>query len=118
MALLAVNNFSRNPPGIATVAGGTPASVGGDEWVNSGAELFVLGNASGAPVTVTFITPPNIDNLALADLQMTVPAGQAWIIGPFPPTYYNNGPGRVQVTYSAVASVTVKVLRPTGIVVP
>lgn len=120
MALIPVINFSR--PGIATVVGGTPASVGGDKFDNTGTELIVVSNTSGGPLTVTFVTPPTIDGLAVADLTSVIPNGQNWLIGPFPPTWYSQvggaDAGRVLFNYSTVTGVSVKVLRPIGIVVP
>lgn len=101
---------------LSGVADGLVAAAGGgDSFDNNGLCLFVVNNASGASVTVTF-DDPNSPNPGSAtafnpDVPCVVPAGQRRTAGPFPPFRFNDVNGRVNVAYSASASVTVGVQR-------
>ena len=91
------------------------AAGGGDSFSNNGHCLFVVNNASGGAITVTF-DDPNSPSPASAsqfnpDVAVSVPAGARRTIGPFPPFRFNDANGRVNVTYSGVTSLTVEVLR-------
>lgn len=107
MALLSVVEFGR--AGVV-VSDGFAASAGGDEFDNTGVELFAVFNGDVSPKTVTFVTQIKIDGFDVPDRNVVIPAGETWVIGPFPVGIYNSG-GRVEVTYSAVTAVEVKVLR-------
>lgn len=110
MAILAVQ--------VPTLAGFvlTPvaAAGGGDSFPNTGKEFFYVKNADVASKTLTFDSPGtcSFDAAAAAahDAVVVVATVTERIIGPFPPARFNDGNGRVQVTYSAVTSVTVAVL--------
>jgi hypothetical protein len=98
-------------------AGTTPtynaASGGGDKF-SPGAHVFVhVKNASGSTVTPTFVTPGQIQELAVADsASVSVPATTGdRMIGPFPPEIFAGSDGLVAVTWSATTSVTFAVLR-------
>lgn len=111
MALL-----SAQTPGLAGVAF-TPAAadVGGDSFVNTGVEFLYVNNADAAPINVTIDSPGtcsfNVAANAAHDIVVAVPAGEERIIGPFPTGRFNDGNNQAQVTYSAVANVTVAVLK-------
>lgn len=91
---------------------GAAADVAGDSFANTGVEYLVVENASAGPVTATFAVQAQIDGLPVsAGKQVVVPAGATFIIGPFPKQFYNDGNGRVNVTYSAVTTVSVKVVK-------
>ena len=101
-----------------TVAGVTPAGAsaagGGDEFVNTGKEFIEVTNGSGGALTVTAATAGTIDGLPIADNAVSVAAGATARIGPFNPKLYNDGNGKVQLTYSGVTSLNVKVLQLTA----
>jgi len=82
----------------------------GDEFVNDGKKLFVVNNGSGAAVEVTFATQKTVDGEAIADKVVDVPNGEQHLLGPFPTDIYNDGDGKVQVTYEDHTSVTVGVI--------
>lgn len=84
------------------------ASAGGDTFpANDRAHLHVK-NGSGASITVTVVTPGTTKyGQADPDVAVAVPAGQEYVIGPFPADLANPADSRVAVTYSAVASLTV-----------
>lgn len=113
MAALAVATAIR---GVGNVLDGVAAGAGGDTFINSGQEIFVVKNGSGAGITVTFATPTTIDGLAVSNLDVSVGAGVTRSIGPFPSGWYNDTAqpgGIVSVSYSAVTTVTVAVLKVT-----
>lgn len=86
------------------------ASVGGDEFVNSGRAVLHVKNddTTNKTVTVNSQTPCNqgFDH----DVVVTVPASGELVIGPFPKNRFDDANGKVQVTYSAVTAVTVAVV--------
>lgn len=85
----------------------TAANVDGHSISNDGQPILHVKNGSAGAITVTFVTPRQVDGLAVADLAVSVPAGGERIIGRFPPATF----GRVvDVDFSAVASVTVAAL--------
>lgn len=92
-------------PSYASAAGG------GDEFVNTGVQALHVKNGSGGDIVVTIETPNAVDTLAIADRDVTVPAGEERIIGPFPTSHYNDANGKVQITYDGVTSLTVAVLQ-------
>lgn len=91
------------------------AAGGGDSFNNIGANagrtvlLVKNGDASGKTVTINSQVPCNqgFDH----DVAVTVAAGATETIGPFDPARWNDSSGLVQVTYSAVTSVTVAAMR-------
>lgn len=111
MAVLTPQNITRSglTPSLAA------ASAGGDEFTpNAGQTFLYVDNGGGSSVTVTVTSFAEAGTgLAQSDLTATVGAGAIALIGPFTPTAYadpSNG-GRVQVSYSATASVTVGAIR-------
>lgn len=92
---------------------GAAAAGGGDTFTNTGQEIAVIKNGSGAPITVTFVTPATLDGLAVTDLTVSVGAGETRAVGPFPPGVYNDANGLVSMTYSGVTTLTVAILKVT-----
>lgn len=109
MATFSVIQAARTATG--TSVPGTAASGGGDEFANTGREALLVTNGSGGDITVTAVTQQTVDGLAVADMAVVVPAGEARILGPWPTGTYNDGDGMVQITYSGVSSLTVDLLR-------
>jgi hypothetical protein len=102
-------------PTQVTIAGAVDllvaASGGGDSFPNDGHMFFDVNNASGSPITVTFVTPALVQGIAIADPGISVPAGLRRKIGPFQPDLFNDATGSVAVTYSGVTTLTVGVYR-------
>lgn len=90
------------------------ASVGGDTFTNTGAELLIVKNAAGAPINVTVVTSQTVDGLAVADKVVSVTNGTTALLGPWPMLTYGT---TVSVTYSSATSITVKVMQVTPVVV-
>lgn len=90
------------PPTFAAAAGG------GDQFSNNGKTYYEVKNGGGAPVTVTFARQKSCDQGTVHSTTVSVPATTGdRICGPFDTGLYNDANGMVQVTYSAVTSVTV-----------
>lgn len=94
-----------NPLNTAAAAGG------GDEFVNTGKEMLVVKNADGGSHSVTIPRTRTVDGQPAASLVVAVPAGATRLIGPFRPADYNDGEGKVQVTYDGVTDVTVLLIK-------
>jgi hypothetical protein len=110
---------------MATLTVQTPAAAGstlsltsaaalGDEFPNSGREIFVVDNADGSAMTVTF-TAQRACNLGSTHDEgpHSVAAGAQEFFPALDPNRFNDGDSqRVSVEYSAVTSVTVGVIKP------
>lgn len=105
MATIAVTQISTAgvaPPTFVAAAGG------GDQFANNGKTLFEAKNASGSPITVTFVRQKACDQGTVHTTTVSVPATTGdRICGPFDPALFNDANGFCQVTYSAVTSLTV-----------
>ena len=87
------------------------ANVGGDT-VPPDVTLRVV-NGDASPHTVTLVTPGVVDgDLAIGDRAVPVPAGEFRFIRVPRNPYMNPSTGRCSLTYDAVTSVTVEVIRP------
>lgn len=88
------------------------AASGGDEFPNTGKEWLYFKNGEAGEITVTLDIETTVDGQPVTDPTVAIPAGEQKFIGPFPPAIYNNSTtGRVSVTYSAVTSLTVAVMK-------
>lgn len=103
MADLTVNSISRDSILLTTTA----AAGGGDAFLNTGQEFILVENGGVGGITVTIATQATSDGLAIADRSFGVAAGATRLAGPFPTALYNDGEGKVQLTYTGVTSVGV-----------
>lgn len=93
------------------------AAGGGDQFKNDGRTFLLVLNedASGITVTVTAQATAFSDALmgpaTKSDGGGAVAAGKAALFGPFKQAAFNDSSGFVQVTYSAVTSVTVAAIK-------
>lgn len=109
MAALATNTVPLT--GLQLDAQLVAATSGGDTCVTGAGVLLVVKNADASPHTVTLVTPGTVDgDLAVADRAITVAAGKTELI-PVTARYRNPGTGRAAITYDAVTSVSVGVVR-------
>ncbi len=107
MATLTLNVVARGGVTVSLVA----AAGGGDEFVNTGQEFFMITNGGGGSINVTITTPNSVDGNAIADVVIAVGNGVTMFIGPFPKGTYNDSANKVQIAYSGVTTVTVGVFR-------
>lgn len=106
--ILAAQQVSRSGLTPAFSAG----NADGHYVPNDGKMMLEVKNASASPITVTIQTPGTVDGNAIADLVVTVPANTGdKMIGPFPPSIYNQADGSIYADLSAVTSVTLAALR-------
>jgi hypothetical protein len=100
-----------------TVAGSTPtfaaAAVGGDAIPgNDGRVVLRVLNGGVGAITVTIVGQSKCDQGFTHSAVVNVPNGAAVVeIGPFNGARFNDGNGKVQITYSGVTSVTVAAVR-------
>ena len=88
------------------------ASANNNTFANDGHTIIEVKNTSGSPINVTIETPGTVDGNAVADLVVAVPATSGdKIIGPFPPSIYNQTGGVIYLDWSATTNVTVAVIR-------
>lgn len=107
MATLTVQSITRSglTPSFASAAGG------GDQFANGGFEYAEFVNGSGGTITISATIQKTVDGNTPTAKQITVGAGARGKFGPFPPEFYNDTNGMVQLTYSGVSSLTVGVFR-------
>jgi len=108
MATLASTTISRDGILQTLVA----ANAGGDEWVNDGEQFIAITNGGASPITLTAVTQSTVDGQAVGDRAISIGVAETKLIGPFQQSVYNDGAGKVQLTYSAVTSVTIAIFKP------
>jgi len=87
------------------------ATSGGDDCQTGSGVFLAVKNADASSKTVTLATPQTVDgDLAVADRAVTVAAGKIELI-PVTDRYRDPSTGRAAISYSAVTSVTVAVVR-------
>lgn len=105
MAALTIQNLAKT--GVVITYGA--AAGGGDEFANNGKTFLHVKNGGGSSINVTIasqVTDPE-PGTAASNIVIAVANGAEKMIGPFNQNGYNDVDGNVQVTYSAVTSVTV-----------
>lgn len=112
MSLLAIQDLVRG--GVDPLF--NVASASGDEFGNDGKTLVYIKNGA-TDLNVTFTarnastSKPGFGNLALTNQVVNVPANEERAIGFFEPAIFNDGNGRVEMTYDNEVNVTVAVLK-------
>jgi hypothetical protein len=90
------------------------ANIGGDTAEPGDRVFIVVKNESGGSITVTLAAYPNATSYGavIPDNEVTVPSTKERWIGPLRGSAYTNpSTGRVDISYSAVSSVTVGAFR-------
>ena len=97
-----------------TTIPGASADGAGDSFVNEGDELLLVEhvNAGGAAVDLTFAVNRTIEGLALPDRTLTIQPGDRALIGPFSKQIYNDGDGKVQISYTDATDIELAVIKP------
>ncbi|MFE2046633.1 hypothetical protein ACFXAZ_38130 [Streptomyces sp. NPDC059477] len=88
----------------------TAAAGGGDTAPTGVGVLLLVKNGDSGSHTVTLVTPGTVNGLAIADRAISVAAG-AEVGIPVTNDYRNPSTGRAAITYDAVTSMTVAVIR-------
>ncbi|MGW6243862.1 hypothetical protein [Streptomyces roseolus] len=93
--------------GVSLEGSDTAASSGGDTAPVGAGRFLYIRNGDASSHTVTIATPGTVSGVAIADVQVTVPAGESKIV---PLTALFRGTsGRAALTYNSVTNVTVAV---------
>jgi hypothetical protein len=87
------------------------AAAGGDEFVNSGREFIHVKNGHTSAQTVTVNSQAPCNQGYDHDAQVSVPASEERMIGPFPKSRFDDAGGKVQITYSGVTALTIAVVQ-------
>lgn len=106
MAALATTTVGLTGAAVAYTA----AAGGGDDCQTGAGVLLLVKNGDASDHTVTLATPGTVNGLAIADRAVAVAAGAEMAI-PITNDYRNPATGRASITYDAVTSVTVAVVR-------
>lgn len=85
----------------------TAADAAGNYFENDGNTLFVVTNGAGAPQTVTIASQVQCNQGSTHNIVQAIPAGETWLFAGLTPARFSDSAGDVQVTYSAVVSLTV-----------
>lgn len=86
------------------------ANADGNYFSNDGKTFLHVVNAGDADITVTIDSPVLCNQGFAHDEAVVVSAGEARMIGPFPPARFNAN-GVVNVSYSDVTDVTVAAVK-------
>lgn len=105
---LAVQQISRS--GLTPAY--TAANVDGHAIPNSDG-MFLHVKTVGTGCTVTVEIPGTVDGQAVTNRSIVLGTNTERMIGPFPPSTYNQADGSVNVNFSAVTAVTCAAFRPT-----
>lgn len=83
------------------------AEVGGDKITNPGDNVVLhVKNGSASSITATVVTPGTVAGQAIGDVGVAVAAGEEAFIGPLTVQHFANSDGQVDITWSAVTTVT------------
>lgn len=88
------------------------AAAAGGDTVPTGDDIYVhVKNDDASQHTVTVVTPGTVAGQDIGDVAVAIPAGEARFIGPLTREHFGNADRRADLTYDAVTSVTLAVLR-------
>lgn len=107
MALLSTQQITAQGAAITLQA----AAGGGDAAYPDDRSFFWIKNGGGAPINVTLVVPGTTYGQANPDVVVAVPNGGERMIGPLNAQLADPSDGQVDITYSAVTSVTVALVR-------
>jgi hypothetical protein len=83
----------------------------GTRCPTAGKEMIHVKTTTNA-VVVTIQTPGTVDGLAIADRTVSIGTSSERMIGPFPPSYYNQADGAVYIDFDVVTGATIAAIRP------
>lgn len=97
---------------VAVALGAAAAEAGGDKFLNDGRVILYVKNTNASTYTITVVTAGVVlGSIAIADVTFTVAQSEEKIVGPFPPRYFNDGGGFVNLSYSGVTNLTVAAVK-------
>jgi len=87
------------------------ANADGNYFTNDGRTFIWIKNGDEDDHNIIIDSPTNCNYGFAHDVTVTVTAGEDRLIGVFDTARFNDSNGRVNVTYSAVTSVTIAVIK-------
>lgn len=87
------------------------ANADGNYFINDGKTYIEIVNADASDHDIVIDSPAACNQGSTHDITVTVTAGERRHIGPFEKARFNDDNGYVNVTYSAVTSVTVAAIK-------
>ena len=106
-----------NESAVLREANKAAANSGGDSFPNDGKTLLLVQNTDASSHTATVTAQktsqqvPGIGAMTKSNIAQAIAAGDEAIIGPFPPSMFNDVNGLVQITYSAATGMKVLPIR-------
>lgn len=88
-------------------------AAGGDSFTNGGKTFLLVNNADAAPHDLTLNSQKACDQGFDHDINVSVPAGEERLIGPFPANRFNDVNDKVQISYPGgdVTSLTIAAIK-------
>ena len=96
---------------MATNSSPVPLTPTDDFKFENDGDTFLLVARGSSASSMTVVTPATVDGLAINDRVVALEQG-TYLYGPFPPALHNDEDGKVAISFSAVGSVTIAVIRP------
>lgn len=87
------------------------ANADGNYFINDGKTFIEIVNSDGSDHNIVIDSPVECNQGSSHDITVTVTAGERRHIGPLSKSRFNDDNGYVNVTYSAVTSVTIAVMK-------
>ncbi|TMR97539.1 hypothetical protein [Nonomuraea basaltis] len=110
MARTDLTSVMSSMSGVDLTTGFTAANVDGHMFADHGRMVLFAKNTDGTAKQLLFDIPVLIEGQAVPDKQVTIPAITGFfLIGPFKPVYRQPN-GKVNIDYSAVTGVSVKLV--------
>ena len=76
---------------------------------NGNVQIMVKNGATATVLSVE--VAQTVDGLAIADREVTIAANSDAVLGPFPPSIYNDGDGDLNLSFDDVAHVSIVAIR-------
>jgi hypothetical protein len=112
MAVQTVVQTSRAGIDLAALAIAADAGLT-EKWPGTGNELLYVKNGGGGSINLTLVfntaTLLGIDGLGQTSRIVAIAAGKQMIFGPFPVNLFGDVAGNINITWSAVTTVTLLV---------
>ena len=83
------------------------ANGDGEEFANDGNVFIHAKNASGGAIVLTFKTPATVSGVDIDEVEVSIPAGEERMVGPFDPAVFNQSDGNVDLDFDGVTSLTI-----------
>jgi hypothetical protein len=100
----------------SVLAGTTPDAVNGNLFQNNGRQQLWVKNGDSGSHTMTILAYPqgnSPEGLVVTNPAVVLAAGTEQMVGPFPPSIFNNASSQVGLTWDASTSMNIQVIQAT-----